>query len=107
VARSGQFPTYNAGTYDAIHIWKEAAERANSLDADAIVVEMEKTDFASSAGRIVFDDKHDVKWGPGFVTAVGTQWQDGELVAVWPYGWAGITYEGTVEYKLPPWMIEE
>jgi branched-chain amino acid transport system substrate-binding protein len=66
---------------------------------------MEKTDYYAAAGRIVFDEKHDVKWGPGFVTAVGTQWQDGELVCVWPYGWQGITYEGTVEYKLPPWML--
>jgi branched-chain amino acid transport system substrate-binding protein len=105
VERSGQFPTYNAGTYDAIYIWKEAAERAASLDSDDIVAEMEKTDYHAAAGRIVFDEKHDVKWGPGFVTAVGTQWQDGELVCVWPYGWQGITYEGTVEYKLPPWML--
>jgi len=104
---SGQFPTYNAGTYDAIYIWKEAAERAGSIDPDAVVVEMEKTDYPSAAGRIVFDDKHDVIWGPGYVTAIGTQWQDGELKCVWPNGWEGITYEGTVDYQLPPWMLEE
>jgi len=107
VERTGglEFPTYNAGTYDAIYIWKEAIERANSADPDAIVVEMEKTDFISSAGRIVFDTMHDVKWGPGFVTAVGTQWQDGELVCCWPIDFYGVTYEGTVPYKLPPWMV--
>ncbi len=108
---SGEFPTYNAGTYDAIYIWKEAVERAGSLEADAIVVEMEKTDFTGAAGRVVFDEKHDVIWGPTYVTAVGTQWQNGELKVVWPYNWdpgktgTGITYEGTVPYQLPPWML--
>ena len=105
VKRSGEFPTYNAGTYDAIYIWKEAVERAGSLDPDAIVAEMEKTDYLSSAGRVVFDKNHDVMWGPNYVTAVGTQWQDGQLQVVWPYGWEGITYEGSVPYKLPPWML--
>ncbi len=105
VELSGEFPTYNAGTYDAIYIWKEAVERAGSLDPDAIVVEMEKTDFTGAAGRVVFDKNHDVTWGKDYVTAVGTQWQNGELKVVWPYGWEGVTYEGSVPYKLPPWML--
>lgn len=108
---SGEFPTYNAGTYDAIYVWKEAVERAGSLDPDAVVIEMEKTDFTGAAGRVVFDKNHDVTWGPSYVTAVGTQWQNGELKVVWPYNWdptgsgTGITYEGTVPYQLPPWML--
>ncbi len=105
VQRSGEFPTYNAGTYDAIYIWKEAIERAGSLDPDAVVAEMEKTDYHAAAGRIVFDKNHDVTWGSNYVTAVGTQWQGGQLQVVWPYGWEGITYEGSVPYKLPPWMV--
>ncbi|MHB0886290.1 MAG: ABC transporter substrate-binding protein [Bacillota bacterium] len=103
--KAGQFPTYNAGTYDAIYIWKEAVERAASLENDKIVPEMEKTAYQSGAGKVVFDKKHDVTWGPGYVTALGTQWQDGKLVAVWPDGWQGIKYKGTVDYKLPPWVI--
>ena len=110
----GEFPTYNAGTYDAIYILKDAIERAGSLDADAIVAELEKTDYLGAAGRVVFmprdtDTPHDVTWGPGYVTGLGTQWQDGELKCVWPpLGglWQGITYEGTVPYQLPPWVIE-
>lgn len=105
--RNGQFPTYNAGgTYDSLYILKEAIERAGTLDQDAIVAEMEKTDTISTIGRFVFDEKHDVTWGPGYVTAVGTQWQDGKLVGTWPNGWQGITYPGTVNFKLPPWVIE-
>lgn len=103
--KAGQFPTYNAGTYDAIYIYKEAIERAGSLEADAIVPEMEKTDYQSGAGRIVFNKNHDVTWGPGYVTALGTQWQDGKLVACWPDGWKNVKYPGTVDYKLPPWVI--
>ncbi|MDI6822816.1 MAG: ABC transporter substrate-binding protein [Bacillota bacterium] len=103
--RAGEFPTYNADTCQAIFIWKEAAERAGKLDADAIVAELEKTDYQAPGGRMVFDKTHDLVWGPGYVTTVGTQWQDGKLVAIWPYNWEGVTYPGTVPYQLPPWVV--
>ena len=114
VKEMGEFPTYNAGTYDAIYILKEAIERAGTLDSDAVVTELEKTDYRGGGGRMVFmprdsDIPHDITWGPGYVTALGTQWQDGELKCVWPPlggAWEEITYEGTVAYKLPPWVIE-
>lgn len=107
VEKNGQFPTYNAGgTYDSIYLLKEAIERAGTLDTDAIVAELEKTDTHTTGGRFVFDENHDVIWGPGYVTAVGTQWQDGKLVCVWPNGWEGVTYPGTVDYQLPPWVVE-
>ncbi|MCK4722849.1 MAG: ABC transporter substrate-binding protein, partial [Dehalococcoidia bacterium] len=107
--RFGQFPTYNAGTYEALFILKDAIEAAGTVDSDAVVVELEKTDRIGTAGRIVFDDNHDVIWGPGYVTAVGVQWRDGEMLAVWPPAdgsWEGVAYEGVVEYELPPWVIE-
>jgi len=109
IAEKGVVPTYNAGTYDAIYILKEAIERADSLDNDAIVVELEKTDYIGTAGKVMFDQTHDVKWGPGLVTAIGVQWQNGSLVGVWPPAdgsWQGVTYEGIVDYQLPPWVIE-
>jgi branched-chain amino acid transport system substrate-binding protein len=108
-AEMGENPTYNAGTYDALYILKEAIERAGSLDQDEIVEEMEATDYIATVGRIVFDAKHDVTWGPGYVTALGVQWQDGELKGVWPPAdgsWQGVTYEGIVDYQLPPWVVE-
>ena len=114
VAETGEFPTYTAGTYDALYILKDAIERAGTLDADAIVIELEKTDYIGTAGRTVFTstevgNPHDLMWGPGYSTGIGTQWQDGELLCVWPPvdgSWNGLVYEGTVPYKLPPWVID-
>ncbi len=108
-AKMGENPTYNAGTYDALYILKGAIERAGSLDQDEIVAEMEKTDYIATVGRFVFDSKHDVTWGPGYVTAVGVQWQNGELKGVWPPAdgsWNGVQYEGIVDYQLPPWVVQ-
>jgi branched-chain amino acid transport system substrate-binding protein len=109
IEEMGETPTYNAGTYDALYILKGAIERAGSLDQDEIVVELEKTDYAGTAGHFAFDASHDVKWGPGNVTAVGVQWQNGALKGVWPPAngsWQGVKYEGIVDYQLPPWVIE-
>jgi branched-chain amino acid transport system substrate-binding protein len=56
---------------------------------------------------------HDLKWGPGYLTSLGVQWQDGKLKAVWPLKWKAaegvpeITYKGVVSYKIPPWVIEK
>jgi branched-chain amino acid transport system substrate-binding protein len=120
VEKFGKIPIYtSAGTYGAMWILKEAIERAGTLDSDAVIVELEKTDYFGAAGRIVLTGRespypHDVIWGPEHFTGLGTQWRDGELVAVWPDGravlgdprWVDVRYEGTVDYKLPPWMVE-
>lgn len=105
----GEAPTYNAGTYDALYILKEAIERAESLDENRIVAELEETDYTGTAGRFVFDATHDVTWAPGYVTALGVQWQGGELKGVWPPAdgsWYGVTYGGIVDYQLPPWVVD-
>jgi len=106
-AKVGEFPTYNAGTNDAIQILAAAIERAGTLDSDKVVTELEKTEFSGAPGRIVFTKEHDVTWGPGYVTATGTQWQDGKLMCIWPVDWEGITYKGAVKYKIPPWVVEK
>lgn len=112
----GQVPNYNADTYTAVYILKEAVERAGTMDTDAVIVEMEKTDREGPAGRIVFDEAHDVIWGPGYVTAVGFQWQDGEALATWPYEWKPdpenapdlvVHYDGVVPYQIPPHVLEQ
>jgi branched-chain amino acid transport system substrate-binding protein len=102
----GEPPTYNAGTYEALYILKAAIERAGTLDSDAVVAELENTDRTGAAGRIVFTEDHDLTWGPGYVTAVGVQWLDGEMKCIWPPpdGWQDVVYEGAVEYELPPWI---
>lgn len=111
VERFDEFPGYESSTYDAVYILKEAIERAGTLDADAVVAELEKTDYIGAFYRIAFfpkgdDFAHDLKWGPGYATGVVFQWLDGDVKVVWPYGWEGITYEGSQKYQLPPWVVE-
>jgi branched-chain amino acid transport system substrate-binding protein len=124
VARFKEWPEQDAANYDVIFILKEAIERAGTLQADAVITEIEKTDTSGVLGRLVYYPKkdwvevphraHEPKWGPGEVTFVGLQWLDGKLVGIWPDGrpvmgdekWTGLKYEGTVDYKLPPWMIK-
>ena len=115
IAKVGETPTYNADTYSAIYILKEAIERAGTLDSDAVVTELEKTDFLGTQGRVVFmgrdtETPHDVTYGPGYVTGIATQWQDGEMKCVWPMlmpgDWEGLMYEGTVFWQIPPPVME-
>ena len=79
-------PDYTTGyTYDAMFIVKEAIERAGSTDPDAFVEAMESTDYTGVAGRWVFDEKHDPKFGPDYRVMGMTQWQeDGTREVVWP-----------------------
>ena len=112
----GQLPNYNADTYTAVYMLKEAIERAGTMDTDAVIVELEKTDYIGAAGRFVFDEFHDVTWGPGYLTAVGIQWQEGELLGAWPLEWKPdpqnapdlvVGYEGMVPYQIPPHVLEQ
>lgn len=100
--RFGHFPTYNAGTHDALNVLKEAIETADSLDADKIVPVLEKTDRIGAGGHLKFDKFHDPVFGPGGVTGIALQWQDGKKVGVWPNDWHGLTYPGIRELVLPP-----
>lgn len=47
-------------SYEAVYILAEAIERAASVDADAIVAELEKTDRMGVMGRCKFDAGHQV-----------------------------------------------
>jgi branched-chain amino acid transport system substrate-binding protein len=119
VERFGEYPTYTASTYDAIFILAEAIERAGTIETYPVLAELQKTEYPGTGGLITYYPPdhprwpHDLRWGPGYVGSLGVQWRDGKLVAVWPDGqpglegiWEGIRYEGTVDYKLPPWMVE-
>lgn len=96
--RSG--PVYTGpGSYDAVYVYAEAVARAKTVDADAVIKELEKTDMLGTSGRVQFDENHDVKAGPGLVSLVFVQWQDkGERVIVWP------KETRTGRAILPPWM---
>lgn len=86
----GAPPAYTGYTaYDEVYMITDAIQRAGSTDPDKIVVEMEKTNFEGTIGRIQFygkDDQftHAIKSGPGTVTGLVFQWQNGKQVVVWP-----------------------
>jgi branched-chain amino acid transport system substrate-binding protein len=91
-----------APSYESVYILKEAIERANSLDPDAIVAAIEKTDRKGVMGRIKFSPEHQVIYGVDPAeTATGCffQWNEkGHRIIVYPPALA----EG--EMKLPSWM---
>ena len=93
-----------APSYESVYILKEAIERAGSLDPDAIVAEIEKTDRKGVMGRIRFDEGHQVVYGTDPAeTAVGAffQWsEDGKRVITYPKSIA----EG--EIFLPTWVTK-
>ena len=100
--QSGHGP---APSYESVYILKEAIERAGSLDPDAIVAEIEKTDRKGVMGRIRFDEGHQVVYGTDPAeTAVGAffQWtDDGKRKIVYPKSLA----EGEIE--LPSWVKKQ
>jgi len=91
-----------SSSYMAVYTLKDAIERAGSLDSDAVIAALEKTDLMGVYGRIKFNPKtHQVipSIDPN-EGAVGTifQWQAGKRVVVYPPKIA------MGEVKLPPWM---
>jgi branched-chain amino acid transport system substrate-binding protein len=118
VKKFGETPTYTAGTYDAIvYALAPSIEKAGTLDADKVVSVLEKSVYKVPVGTIAYfnDEKgnplHDIKWGPGFVTGIMVQWQDGKMKGVWPNHWKAakgvpeVTYKGIVPFKIPPWVV--
>lgn len=106
------------GTYDAHFIYKNAVEAAGTADytkdLDAIVAELEQTDYTGTCGRVKFFPKghkhaHDVQPGLDLSPFPVVQWQkadngnglagsSGTKVCVWPEKYA------TGEHKKPAWM---
>ncbi|OHD70971.1 MAG: ABC transporter substrate-binding protein [Spirochaetes bacterium RBG_16_49_21] len=120
VRRFGETPTYTADTYSAIvYTLAPTITQAGTLDADRIVSVLEERVYKSASGTVKYmkDDQgrhlHDLTWGPGYLTGIATQWQNGRLVGVWPNNWKAtpdsppVTYYGIVPIKIPPWMIEK
>jgi branched-chain amino acid transport system substrate-binding protein len=120
-SRMGEFPTYTAATYDALLAMKQNIEKAGTLDSDALVPVIEQSEFPGTAGLTKYYPMgstacppmcpHDIMYGPGYQTGVGTQWQDGQLKGVWPkkeygavdaYGDWRFEYPGTVALKIAP-----
>lgn len=118
--RFGETPTYTADTYAAIiYGIVPAIEMTGTLDSDRLVKVMEAREYKVPSGTVAYikDDQgrplHDLKWGPGFLTSLGVQWQEGKQVGVWPNKWKAakgapeVTYKGMVPYKIAPWIVEK
>jgi branched-chain amino acid transport system substrate-binding protein len=105
--RFGATPAYDGySAYDEVHIIADAIKRAGSTDPDKMVAEMEKTDYVGTIGRIQFYGRNDqythaIKYGPGLVTGVFIQWQNGKQVAVWPKAIANAKLTFPSFVKLP------
>ncbi len=66
-------------SYESVYLLAEAIERAGSVDADAIVAELKKTDRVGVMGRIKFDEGNQVIYDMDPKTAAVaavTQWKD-------------------------------
>jgi len=130
----GKFPVYTANSYDMVYGIKLAIESAGSVtDTDAHIAFLENPANARDittgtlgyypAGLPSPFHQHDIMYGPDWVTGIGVQWVDGEIVGVWPkkefgaapgnlvdlFGdlidWTDFEHEGTVMFQIPPWMI--
>jgi branched-chain amino acid transport system substrate-binding protein len=120
VKRFGETPTYTSDTYAAIvYTLAPVIEKLGTLDPDKLVAFMENDVHKAPSGVVAYlkdaegRHLHELKWGPGYLTSLGVQWQEGELKAFWPNKWKAtpeapeVTYKGMVPYKIPPWMIEK
>lgn len=88
--RFGNNPSYCGYTaYDEVYYLADAIHRAGSTDAEKLVAALEKTDWVGTVGRVQFLGKdtphpHALKVGPGTITGLMLQWQDGKQVNLWP-----------------------
>ena len=120
IKRFGEVPTYTADTYSAIkYTLTPMIEKIGTLDPDKLVAVIENDVHKAPSGTVAYlknaegKPLHELRWGPGYQTSLGVQWQDGALKGVWPNKWKAtpeapeITYTGMVPVKIPPWMIEK
>ncbi|MBW1771336.1 MAG: ABC transporter substrate-binding protein [Deltaproteobacteria bacterium] len=89
-------------SYIGMYVLKDAIERAGSLDTDALVDALVKTDYMSINGRVRFNPRnHWAKYSDdpneGLVSN-WFQWIKGKRITVWPRSVA----DGDIQ--LPPWM---
>jgi branched-chain amino acid transport system substrate-binding protein len=74
-------------SYDAVFVLAEAIKRAGSVDADAVVAQLEKTDMEGAIGKIAFNKSHQVVYGEDPTKAAASlafQWRNGKRVVVYP-----------------------
>jgi branched-chain amino acid transport system substrate-binding protein len=87
--------------YEAMFVLKDAIERAGTIDKDALVAALTKTNLPVVRGTLRFDQNHQVVYGYDPKTSVlgcWVQWQNGERVAIFPEPVA------TGKIQMPPWI---
>jgi branched-chain amino acid transport system substrate-binding protein len=91
IKKFGASPAYDGySAYDMVYVITEAIDRAGgSTDPDKLVTALEATDHVGTVGRIQFYGRdnqftHALKYGPGLVTTIAIQWQNGKQMCVWP-----------------------
>ena len=87
--------------YEALFVLKDAIERANTLDKEALVTALTKTNLPAVRGTIRFDQNHQIVYGYDPKTSVlgcWVQWQNGERVCIFPDAAA------TGKIQMPPWL---
>ncbi len=120
VKRFGETPTYTSDTYAAIkYALVPTIEEAGTLKPDKLVAILENRVYKTPSGTVKYmkdpdgNPLHELTWGYGYLTSLGVQWQDGKMVAVWPYkvkltaDSPELTYKGIAPYKIPPWVIKK
>ncbi len=74
-------------SYDSVYVLAAAIRRAGSLDPDAVVAQLEKTDAEGAVGRIAFNKGHQVVYGDDpreTAVSLAFQWRAGTRVVVFP-----------------------
>jgi branched-chain amino acid transport system substrate-binding protein len=105
--RYGVSPAYDGySSYDDVNVIADAIKAAGSTDPDKLVAALEKTDYVGTIGRVQFYGRNDeythaLKYGPGLVTGVDIQWQDGKQMTVWPRDKANAKIKFPAFVRLP------
>jgi branched-chain amino acid transport system substrate-binding protein len=107
IKRFGDSPAYcGYSSYDDVYIIVDAIKRAGSTDPDKMVAALEKTDYVGTIGTVKFygrDDlyTHAIEYGPGLITGVVIQWQNGKQKQIWPANPADVPIRFPSFVKLP------
>ncbi|MBW1690431.1 MAG: ABC transporter substrate-binding protein [Deltaproteobacteria bacterium] len=87
--------------YEALYVLKDAVERAGSLEDDALIQALEKTNLPTVRGTVRFDKNHQIVYGydpKQSVLGCWVQWQNGKRVQIFP------SVAATAGIKMPPWL---
>ena len=129
----GEFPVYTAASYDIVWGLKEAIEAVGVVAATDDIIEWFENPLnarVTATGTTGYYGeglpspflRHDIIYGPDWVTGVGIQWIEGDIVGVWPkaeFGalanavclfkpnidWSAFEHTGTEMFQIPPEMI--